>query len=317
MSHRRESLTPGAALVCVLAALLGCATSEPSPTGSVAVSAPPGATAPAGAQQPHIPLPNKPNTLRFGVIGDNGDGDRAQYEIGVQMFNWHTKVEYPLVVMLGDNIYGSDRPQDFERKFEIPYKALLDKGVKFYASLGNHDSREQRYYKPYNMDGKLYYSFKAPKEDVRFFALESTYMDQDQLKWVEDELKKSNEKWKIAFFHHPLYSSSRTHGSQLTLRAVLEPLFIQYNVSVVFNGHDHAYERIRPQKGIQYFVEGSSGKLRVGDLRRGSPLTAYGNDTARTFMLVEIDGDTLTFNAINIEGNVIDSGTITRRKASG
>ena len=119
-----------------------------------------------------------------------------------------------------------------------------------------------------------------------------------------------DEKWKIVVLHHPLYSSSRTHGSQLKLRDVLEPLFKQHNVSVVLNGHDHAYERIKPQDGIQYFVEGSSGKLRVGDLRQGSPLTAFGTDTVRTFMLMEIDGDTLTFNTINMQGNVIDSGTI-------
>ena len=56
--------------------------------------------------------------------------------------------------MMGDNIYGSDRPQDFIKKFEAPYKGLLDKGVKFYACLGNHDSREQRYYKLFNMDGQ-------------------------------------------------------------------------------------------------------------------------------------------------------------------
>jgi hypothetical protein len=61
-------------------------------------------------------------------------------------------------------------------------------------------------------------------------------------------------------------------------------------------------------------VEGSSGQLRRGDLRPGSPLTAFGNDTTRTFMLMEIDGDDLTFNTINMAGNVIDSGTITRRK---
>src|SRR6185369_10890273 len=110
------------------------------------------------------------------------------------------------------------------QKFEAPYKELLDKGVKFYASLGNHDSREERYYKPFNMDGKLYYTFKAPNEDVRFFALETTYMDPEQMQWLEDELKQSNEKWKIVFFHHPLYSSARTHGSQVTLRESLEPL---------------------------------------------------------------------------------------------
>jgi hypothetical protein len=306
---------PGRRLLAAwaLAALLGCAGADTA--RSVGVTVPSAqATAAAGAQHAQVPLPNKAGSLKFGAIGDNGDGDREQYEIGKQMLAWHGRFPFELVVMLGDNIYGSDRPQDYEAKFAVPYKGLLDKAVKFYASLGNHDSREQRFYKLFNMDDKLYYTFKAPKEDVRFFALESTYMDQDQLKWIEDELKKSNERWKIAFFHHPLYSSARTHGSQLKLRAVLEPLFIQYNVSLVLNGHDHAYERIKPQNGIQYFLEGSSGKLRRGDLRQGSPLTAFGNDQTRTFMLMEIDGDTMTFNTIDMAGNVIDSGMVTRRK---
>src|SRR4051794_36332677 len=292
----RRALLPAAVLACVAAALAAGASAQPQ------------------GQQAQVPLPNKPNTLHFAVIGDNGTGDKPQYEVGEQMLQWYSRFQFPFVVMMGDNIYGSDRPQDFVKKFETPYKGLIDKGVKFYASLGNHDSREQRYYKLYNMDGKLYYSFKAPKEDVRFFALESTYMDQDQLAWIENELKNSGEKWKIVYFHHPLYSSAGTHGSQLKLRAVLEPLFIKYNVTLVLNGHDHTYERIKPQNGIQYFVEGSSGQLRKGDLRKGSPLTAFGNDQTRTFMLMEIDGDTCTFNAIDMQGKVIDSGTITRRK---
>jgi len=292
MTNRR---VPSWVLACALGALAAC---------TAAAQLPPG----------QIPLPNKPNTLHFAVIGDNGNGGKEQYAVGQQMLDWYNRFNYSLVVMMGDNIYGSDRPQDYVSKFEKPYQGVLEKGVKFYASLGNHDSREQRHYKHYNMDGKLYYTFKAPKEDVRFFALESTYMDPDQMKWIEDELKKAGEKWKIVYFHHPLYSSSRRHGSQLKLRAALEPLFIQYNVSLVLNGHDHAYERIKPQNGILYFVEGSSGQLREGDLRKGSPLTAFGNDTDRTFMLMEIEGDNLTFNTINHRGVVIDSGVFTRRK---
>jgi hypothetical protein len=262
------------------------------------------------------PLPNKPDSLKFAVIGDNGTGDKPQYEVGEMMNTWHAKFDFPIVLMMGDNIYGSDRPQDFIKKFEAPYKPLLDAGVKFYASLGNHDSREQRYYKLFNMDGKLYYSFKAPKQNVRFFAFESTYMDKEQLAWVEKELQESNENWKICFFHHPLYSSARTHGSETKLRAAIEPMLIKYNVSLVLNGHDHVYERIKPQNEIQYFVEGSSGQLRDGDLRKGSPLTAKGFDTDQTFMLMEIDGDQLTYVAISRKGNVIDSGTVTRRKPS-
>jgi predicted MPP superfamily phosphohydrolase len=260
------------------------------------------------------PLPDKPDALHFAVIGDNGTGAPEEYQVGAEMATWYERFQFPLVIMVGDNIYGSDRPQDFVKKFEAPYKALLDKGVKFYACLGNHDSREQRYYKLFNMDGKLYYSFKAPKQDVRFFALESTYMDDTQLKWIDTELAASKEKWKIVFFHHPLYSSARTHGSTLKLREVLEPLFIKYGVSLVLNGHDHTYERVKPQNGIQYFVEGSSGQLRNGDLRKGSPLTAAGMDTERAFMLMEIDGDTLTFNTITRTGAIIDSGIVPRKQ---
>ena len=161
----------------------------------------------------------------------------------------------------------------------MPYKPLLDAGVKFYASLGNHDAREQRYYKLFNMDGKLYYTFKAPKQSVRFFALESTYLDPEQIAWLEKELKDSNEDWKIPFFHHPLYSSGDRHGSDTRLREVLEPLFVKYSVSVVLTGHDHFYERIKPQKGIVYFVVGSGGQLRKGNIDKGSGLTAAGNDT--------------------------------------
>jgi len=310
MTYRR---VPAGVLACAFAALVCCTA---APFRSIAPGARTSAPAAAAPQLPpgQIALPNKPDTLHFAVIGDNGNGDKAQYEIGRQMLKWHGRFPFSLVVMCGDNIYGADRPQDYRKKFYDPYKPLLDKGVKFYASLGNHDSREQRHYEYFNMKGELYYSFKAPKEDVRFFALESTYMDPDQLKWVEDELQKSGEKWKIPFFHHPLYSSARTHGSQVKLREVLEPLFIKYNVSLVLTGHDHVYERIKPQNRIQYFVEGSSGQLRKGDLRRGSPLTAFGYDTDRTFMLFEIDGDNLTFNAINMSGDLIDSGVITRRK---
>jgi len=288
MSHRRVH---AAAALCAVIALM-----------------------PGARGQGPVPLPNKPDSLHFAVIGDNGNGERGEYDAAQQLAAAYARFQFQLVVMMGDNIYGSDRPQDFVKKFESPYKTLLDKGVKFYACLGNHDSREQRYYKLFNMDGKLYYTFKAPKEDVRFFVLESTYMDGDQLKWIESELSKSTEKWKIAYFHHPLYSSAKTHGSTLKLREVLEPLFIKYNVSLVLNGHDHVYERIKPQNGILYFVDGSSGQLRDGDLRKGSPLTALGFDTDQTFMLMEIDGDTLTYNTLDRKGGVVDSGTWTRRK---
>jgi len=300
--------------VCALVALLCGASAAPAGPARVTAGEPAGPPRDAVAPAQEIQLPNKPDSLKFAVIGDNGTGDKPQYEVGQQMVRWHEHFPYELVVMMGDNIYGSERPQDFIKKFEAPYKPLLDAGVKFYASLGNHDAREQRYYKYFNMDGKLYYSFKAPKQDVRFFALESTYPEPEQIDWFRKELEGSNEKWKICFWHHPLYSSARTHGSETRLRATLEPLLIKNDVTLVLNGHDHVYERIKPQNGIAYFVVGSSGQLREGDLRKGSPLTAKGLDRDNAFMLMEIDGDDLTFVAIDRGGKVFDSGVIKRRE---
>jgi predicted MPP superfamily phosphohydrolase len=274
---------------------------------------------PATVQSPQSPaeapvaLPNKKGSLKFTVLGDFGTGGRGEYELAARMAQFREGFLFDTVVLVGDNLYGSERPQDFKMKFEIPYKPVLDAGVTFYGALGNHDAREQRYYKLFNMNGKLYYSFKAPNQKVRFFMLDSTYPVPEQIDWLEKELKSSNDDWKIAVFHHPLYSSSGRHGSDLKLREVLEPLFIRYNVSVCLSGHDHVYERIKPQHGIVHFVTGSGGQLAVGDLDKRSALTAKGFDTGNVFMAVEIVDDTMYFNAIVSDGRVIDSGIVERR----
>jgi hypothetical protein len=288
----------------------GClsATTPGTPPGPVVVTAPPQAPAAEPAS-----LPNRDGSLKFGVMGDFGTGSREQYALGEQMARLHERFPFVLMLTVGDNIYGSERPQDFVKKFEAPYKALLDAKVKFQASLGNHDARQQSLYAPFNMDGKTYYSFKAPAQDVRFFALDSSYLEPAQVQWLEKELAGSKEAWKIPYFHHPLYSSAGRHGSDLVKRKVLEPLFVKYGVSVVFAGHDHVYERIQPQQGIVHFVVGSSGQLRKGNLRRTS-VTAAGNDQEQAFLAAEIAGDELYFNVIGRSGKVIDSGMVQRRK---
>ncbi len=268
----------------------------------------PGATAPQGAAA--VQLPNRPGSFKFAVLGDFGTGKDPQSQLAAQMATLRARFPFEIVITVGDNIYGGERPQDMKKKFEVPYKPLLDGGVKFYASLGNHDDRAQSRYAPFNMDGRTYYTFKAPQQDVRFFALESDYMKAPQLAWLEQELASSNERWKIPYFHHPLYSSGKRHGSDTNLAAVLEPLFLKAGVSAVFAGHDHFYERTKPQKGIVYFVIGSGGQLRKGGIDRRTGLTAVGFDTDQAFLVAEIDGDELYFNAISRVGTVIDSGVI-------
>lgn len=262
-------------------------------------------------------FPIQANSVRFAVIGDFGSGEQPQIEVAQQMVKSRAVFPFDFVITLGDNINTGSQPSDFEQDFAAPYKPLLDAGVPFYATLGNHDKTNERFYKPFNMNGANYYAYR--KGHVHFVALDSTYMDPKQTAWLETTLREAgNGGWKICYFHHPLYSAAKFHGPDIALRKVLEPLFVKYGVDVVFSGHEHVYERILPQQGIYYFIEGASGELRAGDLAP-SPITAKGFDADRSFMMIEIAGDDLYFQAVSRTGVAVDSGVIHRtiRPASG
>jgi 3',5'-cyclic AMP phosphodiesterase CpdA len=260
--------------------------------------------------QTTAPLPVRPESLKFAVIGDSGTGDAPEYDVGGRMAEARANFPFELVIMLGDNLYGRQKPQDFVTKFERPYAALLSAGVLFYASLGNHDDTQvERTYTRFNMDGQRYYTYA--RKNVRFFALDSNQMDPRQLAWIDTALRESTDAWKICYFHHPLYSDGGRHGSEVDLRVALEPLFVKYGVNVVFSGHDHIYERIKPQKGITYFVNGSSGELRKGDTRPSAMTAAY-FDQDQAFSLVEISGDEMFFQARSRAGRTVDGGVIRR-----
>jgi 3',5'-cyclic AMP phosphodiesterase CpdA len=260
------------------------------------------------AQSP--PLPTRSDSLKFAAIGDNGTGGRPQYEVAQQMINSHAAFPFDLVIMLGDNMYGGQRPADFVRKFEQPYAPLLSAGVRFQASIGNHDRPEQVSYKLFNMDGQRYYTYA--RGDVRFFALDSTRMDAKQLAWLDASLRDARELWKICYFHHPLYSNASRHGSSVDLRVLLEPIFLKHGVNVVFSGHDHVYERLKPQKGIVYFVSGAAGQLRRGNMRPTEQTAAF-FDQDQSFMLEEIADTNLHFQVISRTGKTVDSGVIQRQ----
>jgi predicted phosphodiesterase len=269
-----------------------------------------GALVGATPQRSSVALPLRPDSVKFAVIGDNGNGSKEQYETGAQMAKARDRFAFEFVIMLGDNMYGSQEPADFVTKFERPYATLLGANVPFYAALGNHDKQSNRDYPPFGMNGQRYYSFV--KKHVRFLVFDTNLMDPPQRQWIEQTLQQAQDDWLIAYFHHPLYSNAGRHGSDLELRAILEPLFVKYNVDVVFSGHEHVYERLKPQRGITYFTEGSSGQLRKGDMRP-APSTAASFDQDQTFMLVEVGGNELTFQTISRAGAVVDAGVVARR----
>lgn len=266
---------------------------------------------PASGEAVKVSLPNKDGSVRFAIIGDTGSGSKGQQQVADVMLRYRQVFPYEFVLMMGDNLYGGESPNDFQKKFEDIYKKLLDNKVKFYATLGNHDTSNQRFYEYFNMEGNEYYRFK--KGDVAFYALNSNYMDKRQVKWLEDELSKDTSKWKIAFFHHPPYSSGKKHGSDMAVREVVEPIFLKHGVNLVLAGHEHFYERTKPQKGIYYIISGAGGKLRPGDVK-ATQLTEKAYDKDMHFILAEVVDDHLHFQVISRTGQTIDSGVLTHQK---
>lgn len=259
-----------------------------------------------------LSLPLKDGSVRFAIIGDTGTGTSKQQQLADVMVRYRAAFPFDFVLMLGDNLYGSETPADYKKKFSDVYQKLLDNKVKFYATLGNHDEPNERFYENFNMNGKEYYRFT--RGNVAFYSLNSNYMDKKQLEWLNSELTRDTSEWKIAFCHHPPYSSGGKHGSDKSLRDVIEPIFVKYGVNAVLAGHDHFYERIKPQKGIYYFVSGAGGKLREGNVRENSPLTEKFYDTDMSFMLVEIANNQMYFQVLSRTGETVDAGVLPNQR---
>jgi hypothetical protein len=271
-----------------------------------------------------LALPVADASVRFAVIGDAGRGDRAQQEVAAQMLAWRQRFPFEFVLMLGDNIYDRHTPEDYEAKFARPYRALLDAGVTFHAAMGNHDDPGQVFHAPFNMGGERYYTFRKGERrlaglagaGVRFFALDSRSLDPAQLEWLRAQLADSGSAWKICFFHHPLYTPGRYQAGARALRLALERVLVAGDVDAVLTGHEHFYARLHPQHGIAYFISGAAGSLRRNDVRQ-TPQLARGFDTDYSFMLFEVSGNRMYFQAISRAGETVDAGLIEKPAARG
>jgi hypothetical protein len=271
----------------------------PAKAAAAAKPQAPGATSP-------LPMPQIRGGTVFAIMGDSGSGDEAQQAVAQAMLTYfNTARHFPFVLMLGDNLYDDD----YTNEFSVPYKPLLDRGVKFYAALGNHDRDLEIHFKPFNMNDVDRYSFD--EGNARFAVLNSNHpADPLQIKWLDQVYADAGTKWRIAFFHHPLYSSGQ-HAAEGrdVIRPALEPALVRNQVNVVFTGHEHLYERIKPQKGIVHFVSGGGGRYLYN--YKPSEFDEVGLSDHH-FMVAEIAGDRLFYEAITHGQELIDCGILYR-----
>jgi 3',5'-cyclic AMP phosphodiesterase CpdA len=222
------------------------------------------------------------------------------------------------VLHTGDVVYPDGQASGYDPYFFQPYQTLA-KRAPIYPTLGNHDYHTQSgqpyldaFYLPHNnpADTERYYSFDWG--NAHFTALDfNTGPDAAQLDWLKNDLASTHQPWKFVFYHQAIYSSG-PHGYESWVEAkrrLLAPIFEQYGVDVVFNGHDHDYERTHPINNVVYVVSGGGG----GPLYQVEPhlFTAYAESTYHA-VLATLDNCTLTLQAVKPDGTIFDTATLTK-----
>ena len=212
--------------------------------------------------------------------------------------------------MMGDNIYGDDSPKGFAKKFEIPYKPLLDAGVPFYATLGNHDAQDQRFYKGFNMGGHRYYTFT--QGSVQFFVMDTTYMDRGQLEWLEQSLPGITREME----NRLRTSSVLFDGKEARLRSGSARSWLNRCSSSTAStpcSQDTSISTSGSRLRTASRISSPAPRASCDTATSGTnSMSVAGFDEDLSFMLIEVAGDTLYFEVISRTGATVDQGRFDR-----
>jgi 3',5'-cyclic AMP phosphodiesterase CpdA len=270
-----------------------------------------------------------PPPLAFLAIGDTGCDCPAQRKVADRMLDWYKKHPYSFVLMLGDNIYdmGDTRGGSqklFKASFDKYYKVLEDRGVEFHAVLGNHDVEtrdgkdEIKAVRRFGfLTNKGYYTV-TPRNRmngiplISFFALNSNTMidgkqDDEQIAWLRKSLAESGSVWKIAVFHHPIYSPITKHKPEREFGNGVEKVLVDGGIRITLSGHNHIYDRMKSQKGVVHFTSGGGGAT-LYDVRMND--TTACASKSHHFTYFEVYPEEIRFWAIAADGSLIDAGII-------
>lgn len=246
-------------------------------------------------------------SIRVIAFGDFGREGPNLQRVASAAAAYHREHPFNLGLTLGDNIYfdGATSPQDPRWKaiWEDSYGRL---GIPFYASLGNHDwgfadspaaeilysDKSSTWHMP-----AIYYSFTAGP--VQFFSLATDVPSQTQLRWLDEELRRSRARWKIVYGHAPIYSAGRSGGSP-QLERLLLPV-IKNRVDLYIAGHDHDMQHLKPEDGVQFVVAGGGG-MSIRPIKPDSRTLFAGSFFG--FAVLDASMESLRLTLIDFDGKI-------------
>ncbi|MCX6123950.1 MAG: metallophosphoesterase, partial [Proteobacteria bacterium] len=170
-----------------------------------------------------------------------------------------------------------------QKIFEDPYKTLIQRGLVFYQTFGNHDMEFGRHNAQlkYSLDrnvlatGKGGWAIPADdyvitRGDLKIVVTNTAAMDlsvvlpPSRLQWLEKSLCHSQERWVFLAMHYPFWSSNK-HGDNLELQKTLSPLLKSCRIDGLLAGHDHGAEVLQTPLDLKQFVIGNAAESRMPD----------------------------------------------------
>ncbi len=219
--------------------------------------------------------------IRIWAMGDMGSGTPNQLSVRDAYMNSikNNNRATDLVLLLGDNAYGTGNDEEYQNNFFNVYQNQFLKNNVLWAIPGNHEyysgdqnKREISFFKVFSFpqkgeaggvpsETKMYYSFDYG--NVHFVGLDSHGIEENsyrlydtlgpQVAWLKKDLAANKQPWTIVMFHHPPYTKN-SHDSDAEIELIqmhknLTPILERYKVDLVLSGHSHLYERSRLMHG--------------------------------------------------------------------
>ncbi len=253
--------------------------------------------------------------IRVLAFGDFGNGSREQKQVAASMLQFHRQTPFDFAVTLGDNFYSYGMESTNDPRWKTWWDELYDPlGIKFYATLGNHDwgfadsPVSEILYSKQSPSWRMpapYYTFTAGP--VQFFALDTNEVSEAQLFWLKDGLANSKALWKVVYGHHPIYSAGAHQDNPGLIRRLLPVL--KGKADVYLAGHDHDLQHLKAEEGVHFFVAGGGG----AGIR---PIKAYEGSlfarSAYAFAVLEANAKQLKLRFVDTSLNQLYEAALTK-----
>ncbi|MEO6771614.1 MAG: metallophosphoesterase family protein [Kofleriaceae bacterium] len=263
------------------------------------------------------PPEGKDVPFTFVVYGDSRDGIEQHRRVIDRI----TQEVPDFVLGTGDMVDAGFREDQWQQFFDIEEPLLRDNV--YFPALGNHDrqgrGRTADTYRAYfsvpqnGGETERYYAFSYAS--ARFLVLDSnaySFALTEQTAWLERELVAARQDPSVRHIfvamHHPTFSIS-LHGGNIDLRERWMPLFEKYQVSAVFSGHDHVYERAE-HDGLHYFVSGGAGAPLYPKRASSNPVDVEAVkkfERALHYLRVTVTGTRIEVTGVRADGTVIET----------